>query len=299
VDTVSAETHCYRHTRRETLLRCQRCDRYICTDCMREAPVGFRCPDCVKSENRAIRQARTVFGGKVSGRTMVTFALIALNVVAYVAELVHPGLVGRFDDSGTMLLGPDGEYYVDDGGPYDGYEQIGVLHGEWYRLITSAFLHSLPGSNAYGVLHIIFNMFWIWRLGRFLEERLGGARFLALYLVAALGGSALFVLLAPTSSAIGASGAGFGLAAAYYVLTRKLHEQAYDRNQILLYFVISMVLTAGSTAWQGHLGGLLAGGAAALGIAYAPRRHRGLWQAAALAGVALLCIVPVVALALR
>ena len=294
MDTVDAETVCYRHPKRETFVRCSRCDRYICSDCMREAPVGQRCPECVKGDSRTVRQARTVFGGKPAATPWATYTIIVLNVLAYVAELVHPAIIDRFDNLGRGLLGADGQYYVDDGIFAPAYQPIGVLHGEWWRLITSAFLHQEPG-NGFGITHILFNMMWIWILGRFLEGQLGRVRYLAVYLLAAVGGSALAVLIDPDQAGLGASGAGFGLAAAYFVLTRKLHEYPIARNQLLISFVLWMVLAAGFTSWQGHLGGLLTGGAAAIAIAYAPRRNREAVQAVALGAIAVLMVVALVA----
>lgn len=286
MDTVHAETVCYRHPRRGTYVRCSRCDRFICADCMREAPVGQRCPECVKGENKTVRRSRTVFGGRTVTVPWLTYALIALNVVAYLVELIHPAVIDRFDSLGVGLLGPDGQYYVDDGVPEPGFRPAGALHGEWYRLITSAFLHQLPGGSGFGLTHIAFNMLWVWILGRFLEERLGRIRYAALYLLCALGASTLVVLVDPGQAAIGASGAGFGLAAAYFVVTRKLHEHPVDRNQLIVTFVLWLVLAAGFTSWEGHLGGLLTGAALAAGLAYAPRRHRTAVQAATVAAVA-------------
>ncbi|WP_232050508.1 rhomboid family intramembrane serine protease [Actinoplanes sp. OR16] len=218
-----------------------------------------------------------------------TYALMASNVAAYLIELIDPSVIDRFDNLGVALLGPDGGYYVDDGKPYLGYEPAGVLNGEWYRLLTSAFLHSLPGQNVFGVLHLVLNLYWMWQLGRTLEERLGVTRYLAVYLLAALGGSVLGVLVDPSQPAMGASGAGFGLAGAYFVLSRRLHERRYERNRLLIMCVLWMVLTAGFTSWEGHLGGLLTGAAAAGIIAVSGRGHP-IRQAAALIGLGVVLI---------
>ncbi|SBT43889.1 rhomboid family intramembrane serine protease [Micromonospora auratinigra] len=285
-----ATTTCYRHPKRATLLRCTRCERPICPDCMREAPVGHRCPDCVRTESRTVRQGRTVFGGRVSARPVVTYALIALVVLAYLVELARPSIVDQFDSLGTGLVDDAGQFYVDQGGPYPGLHHVGIAHGEWYRLITSAFLHSLPAQGVLGILHVVFNLYWIWVLGRIVEERLGGARFLAVYLLAALGGSVLGFLVDPYGAAIGASGAVYGLAGCYVVLTRKLHHHPIDPKQVIIPFVIWMVFSAGWTSWEGHLGGLLAGGVAGLGVAYAPARRRTLVQVVVLVGLAVLLL---------
>jgi membrane associated rhomboid family serine protease len=295
VETVGAETTCYRHPRRETFVRCSRCDRFICSDCMREAPVGQRCPECVKGENRTVRQARTIFGAPAGVATAyATYSIIAVNLLGYVFELIQPAIVGRFDTLGTGLVDSAGRYYVDNGA-YPGYAEIGVLHGEVWRLFTGAFLHELPGGSGFGLTHIVFNLMWIFTLGVFLERELGWARFLAVYLIAALGGGAFEVIIDPHQAAIGASGAGFGLAAAYFVVTRKLHHYPIDRNRLLFTFVLWMVFAAGFTSWQGHLGGLLTGAVVALGIAYAPRKHQTPAQVIVLASVTLVLIVAIVA----
>ncbi|MFI5890709.1 rhomboid family intramembrane serine protease [Actinoplanes sp. NPDC051513] len=264
---------------------------------MQEAPVGQRCPDCVKGENKTVRQARTIFGATVSsGATAyVMYTIIALNVIAYVIEVAHPAVINRFDVFGTGLVDAAGRYYVDDGVPAPGYELIGVLHGEWWRLFTGAFLHKLPGASGLGLTHIAFNLMWIAMLGVFLERQLGRLRFLAVYLISALGSSAFVVIIDPHQGAIGASGAGFGMAAAYFVITRKLHEHPIDRNRLLLTSVLWLVLAAGFTSWQGHLGGLVAGAVVALGLAYAPRRGRDGTQAIVLALVTLVLIAAIVA----
>jgi membrane associated rhomboid family serine protease len=194
------------------------------------------------------------------------------------------------------LIDSAGRYYVDDG-TYPGYREIGVLHGEVWRLFTGAFLHQLPG-NGFGITHIAFNLMWIFTLGVFLERQLGWARFLAVYLIATLGSSAFVVIIDPHQGAIGASGAGFGLAAAYFVVTRKLHSYPIDRNQLIIGSLLWLVLAAGITSWQGHLGGLLTGAVVAVALAYAPRRHREWAQAAALAAVAALLVAAVVAKAI-
>jgi len=295
VDSADIETSCYKHSNRATAVQCTRCDKYICPDCMREAPVGFRCPDCVKTENKTVRQARTLFGGKPVHTPWATYTLILLNVLAYLAELVDPKIIDRFDVIGVTLRGSDGAYYVADGTRYAGFEPAGVAHGEWWRLFTGAFLHELPGSSGLGLTHILFNMIWLWTLGRVLEDRLGRLRFLAIFFVGALGSSVMIVALDPTGGAIGESGAGFALVAAYYILSRRLHELPLDPRQLIIGTVLWLVLSAGFASWQGHLGGLLAGGAAALGIVFAPRARRTAWQAAALGGVTLVLVLLLVA----
>ncbi len=143
-------------------MRCTRCDRYICPDCMRDAAVGQQCVECVREGNRTIRQGRTVFGGKVSVTPWATYVLIAVNVLVYLGELAKPDLADKLGSLGVGLIGPDGAMYAADGGTYAGFESVGVAYGEWYRLITSAFVHLLPTEGGFGILHIVLNMWWLW-----------------------------------------------------------------------------------------------------------------------------------------
>lgn len=289
-------TTCYRHPKRETYVRCTRCDRHICPDCMREAAVGHQCPECVKEGNKSIRQARTVFGGRVAtaGAPVVTQILIALNILAYLGELVRSDIVDRFDALGQGLVGPDGMAYVYDGSAYPGFEAVGIAHGEWYRLITSAFLHQPPGQGTFGILHILLNMYSLWTLGRVVEGQLGRIRFIALYLLSALGGSVLVYLIAPHSSAVGASGAIFGLGAAYFVFSKRLDYDPLGGRQLIIGLLVWMAVSAAVTSWQGHLGGLLTGGAVGLVFAYAPGRRRALWQSAGAVALLLVLVALVV-----
>ncbi|MFB6872585.1 rhomboid family intramembrane serine protease [Streptomyces sp. NPDC056323] len=292
----AAVTTCYRHPSYETYVSCTRCERFICPDCMREAAVGHHCVDCVKEGQRSIRQARTVFGGAVSRSAVpiVTYVLIGLNIAAYLGELVSPGIVDRFAMLGAGLNGPDGEHYVYEGGDFPGFDVVGVVGGEWYRLMTGAFLHLPPGGSSFGslpfgVLHILFNMYALWNLGRVVEEQLGRARYLALYLLSALGGSVLVYLIAPFDGTVGASGAIFGLGAAFYVINRRLGRDMRAVNRFMAGFLIWMVISAGFASWQGHLGGLLTGGIVTVAYAYAPAKRRTVVQAAA--GVVLFAVL--------
>jgi membrane associated rhomboid family serine protease len=255
---------CYRHPGRETYVSCVRCGRPACPDCLRDASVGSQCVDCVREGNRTTRVPGGTFGGRVpSGTPVVTWTLVGLNVVLFLIELAHQQLatdwamVGRFP--------PD----------------LGVAYGQWYRLITAAFLPP-PGLNSSGILDIAFNMWALVIVGPALERQFGRVRYVAVYLVSAIGGSVLFYLLAiPTASALGASGAIFGLFAAWFVLSRKLRV---DSRQVVTLIVLNLVISfvfRGSIAWQAHVGGLIAGGLLTAAYAWAPRRNRALVQAGA------------------
>ncbi|MEV7217337.1 rhomboid family intramembrane serine protease [Kitasatospora cineracea] len=283
---------CFRHPDRESYVRCTRCDRNACPDCRREAAVGYQCVECVKSGHRSTRPARTAFGGRITARPYATVALIALNVAAYLVELVRPETLDRFGVLGSGVLAPPADY---DPATYVPHLS-GIAHGEWERLLTGAFLHLGPTTWPMGILHIVFNMYWLWNLGRVVEDRLGVLRFLALYLLSALGSSAMIYWLAPHSLAVGASGAVFGLAGGYWVLSRRQGYDPLGGNQMMITLVLWMVLSAGFASWQGHLGGLLTGLAAGAALGYAPRQQRGLVQAINLAAVlAVLAVVIVIA----
>ncbi len=277
MDSESTVTTCYRHPAVESHVRCTRCERFICPDCMREAPVGHQCPECVKEGARSVRQARTIAGGRVSATPVVTYALFALNVVAYLAEVVRPEIVDRFSMLGARLVGPEGGYYPAEGTHFvfGTLRTEGVAGGEWERMLTGAFLHVSPFEGTFGILHITVNMVALWQLGRVVELMLGRLRFVVLYLLSALGGSvAQLVLADPGQSSVGASGAVFGVAAAYYVLHRRLGADMAAVNRFMVLLLVWLVVSAGLTSWQGHLGGLLTGGAVSLAFAYAPRDGR-------------------------
>ncbi|NDK24283.1 rhomboid family intramembrane serine protease [Streptomyces sp. TR1341] len=275
----SAVTTCFRHPQVESYVRCTRCDRFICPSCMREASVGHQCVDCVKEGARSIRQARTVFGGRIAAVPLVTYVLVGLNVVAYLVELARPSFEYRFAMLGTTPAG---------------YVPEGVAHGDWYRLLTGAFLHLTPGEGTFGITHILFNMVALWNIGRVVETQLGRVRYLALYLLSALGGSVLELLLIPESYTVGASGAIFGLGAAYWVMGRRLGHDMREVNRYMAGLLLWLVISAGLTSWQGHLGGLLAGAVVTLAYAYAPRDQR---RALVQAGVCAALLVLLVALA--
>ncbi|MFF2526280.1 rhomboid family intramembrane serine protease [Streptomyces liangshanensis] len=291
----AAVTTCYRHPTYECYVRCTRCDRYICPDCMREAAVGHHCVECVREGQRSIRRPRTVFGGQVSGYAapVVTIALIAINVLCYLGELARPDLVDRFGMLGAASVAPDGTWYL--WGPeFPELRTVGVVGGEWYRLVTGAFLHKSPADGSFWIMHIVVNMFSLWTLGRFAEEQLGRVRYLTVYLLSAVGSSVLVYLISPQDTTVGASGALFGLAAAFYVTHRRLGHDMAPVNRFMAGFLIWMVISAGFTSWEGHLGGLLTGGAVTLALAYSPARNRTALQVVAGAGTLAVLLVLVV-----
>lgn len=195
---------CYRHPGRRTYVRCTRCDRYICGECMRVGPVGHQCAECVREGARAVRQPRTPFGGRQRSATpVVTYTLISLNALVFVMQVTVMGLERQ------LALWPPA-----------------VASGQTYRLVTSAFLH-------YGAMHLLLNMWALYVVGPPLEMWLGRLRFGALYAVSALGGSVLVYLIAPLNTATaGASGAVFGLFGATFMVARRLHLDRAHRDQL-------------------------------------------------------------------
>ena len=245
--TEQPEPVCYRHPDRPTWIRCARCDRPICPECMTPAPVGFQCPECVAAGQAAVRESRTVFGGKLTSRSTVTITLIAIDAVIFGLQF----LVGIDAVAADWGLWPAAV----------------AVNDEWYRLLTSAFLH---GS----LLHLGFNMYVLYVLGPPLERLLGHARFLVLYLIAGLGGAvASFAFSGINSVSVGASGAIFGLMGALVVAGRHLRT---DITQVLVLIGINIVIgfIAPGIDWRAHLGGLLTGAAVAFVFSKAPQGAR-------------------------
>jgi membrane associated rhomboid family serine protease len=244
------EQRCYRHPDRPAHVQCMRCRRYICPECMLDAAVGHQCAECVRDGARSVRKPRTAGGGRLRSTTtpVVTYALIAINVLAFIAQTASSQMEADF-----VMWSP------------------AVANGELYRLLTSAFLHS-------GITHILFNMFALFVVGPPLEIWLGRLRFGALYLLSALGGSVLIYLFSPMNvPTLGASGAVFGLFAATFVVARKVNV---DIRWVVIMIVINLVITftVPSISWQGHVGGLVTGGLVAFAYAYAPAKSRNVVQ---------------------
>ncbi|MET8154010.1 rhomboid family intramembrane serine protease [Actinoplanes sp. NPDC049668] len=277
---------CYRHPSKETYVRCTRCERPICPDCMNEASVGHQCPECVAEGRRTQRPARTAFGGSAAGRAgTATRVLIGINVVMMVFSIISGGSSAVAGGGWGGLLGgstPLTEWGAVLGeavyGPVGDLAVHGIAHGEWYRLFTAMFLH-------YGVLHLLMNMYALWFLGRDIERALGPLRFVGLYLLAGLGGNvAAYLFSAPNAMTAGASTAVFGLMSAIFVLLKRLNLSIAP---ILPVIVINVIFTfvASNISVAGHLGGLAVGGAVAAVMAYAPRERRNLVQGAGCAGI--------------
>lgn len=273
---------CYRHPGREANIRCQRCSRPICPDCMRDASVGFQCPECVKEGAKTTRSARAAYGGARSANPATTsFVLIGINLAVWVAVLAtgwkDSPLILRLAQSTRGLC----ESAADPTGIYraaseqacltntsgDGRWVHGVSDGAYWQLLTSSFMHV-------EIWHIAANMLALYSLGPQIESVLGRARFLALYLVSGLAGSALVYWSSSESGySLGASGAIYGLFAALAVIVYKIGGDLRTVGGLLL---INVVITYAipNISWQAHLGGFLGGLAVTAMIVYAPRGPR-------------------------
>jgi membrane associated rhomboid family serine protease len=219
---------------------------------MRSAAVGHQCVECAQAGAKTVRQPRGNFGGRLGSDTPVlSYALIGLNVLAFIAQIVPAG-----PERELVLWSP------------------AVADGQLYRLLTSAFLH-------YGVMHLLLNMWALYVVGPALETVLGRLRFGALYALSALGGSVSVYLLAPLNTATaGASGAVFGLFGSAFVVAKRLR---LDVRWLAAVIIANLVFTftVPNISWQGHVGGLITGTVVALAYLYAPRERRTLVQGAA------------------
>ncbi|MFS0885836.1 rhomboid family intramembrane serine protease [Aeromicrobium sp. 179-A 4D2 NHS] len=250
---------CYRHPERPAYIQCQRCSRYICPEDMREASVGFQCPECVAQGRANVRQPRTLAGGAISANAgVVTLVIIAVNVAAHLVVMATGGVGNsKVFDTGAML-----GFAVYDGAPH------GVAYGEYWRLLTAAFLHG-------GLLHLAFNMYALYLFGPFVEETLGRWRYIATYVTLAIGSSVfVYVLTDYRVPTIGASGAVFGLFGLALIFLIRTKQNI--TGMLVLLAINGFVSLGQNVSWQGHLGGFLTGLALGLVFAYAPRERRGL-----------------------
>ncbi len=237
------------------------------------ASVGHQCPECVAEGRRSQRPALTHFGGSQIGiQGYVTKILIFLNVAVFV--------IGAVAFGGSVFGGARGLIYL--GGVVGPSFQVvgdptiytGIDDGAYYRLFSAMFLHV-------GIIHLALNMYALWVLGRSLEAALGPIRFGALYLLSGLGGNVACYIFSPNVPSVGASTSIYGLFAAYFLVLKRLGR---DATSVIPIIVINIVLTftIPGISIAGHLGGLVTGAVAGLGLAYAPRQNRTLIQSMAL-----------------
>ncbi|MCU4183075.1 rhomboid family intramembrane serine protease [Acidiferrimicrobium sp. IK] len=282
--SLGVDSFCYQHPDRIAGGRCGRCHRPICPECMREAgtapagrsaPASWSCERCASGEPPPApaprwRPRRAAAAGTrrrtpalgTSRLTPVVMAIIAVNVLVYLGTAHDQASVdARFD----ML-------------------PLAIANGQWYRLVTAAFLHLNVG-------HIFFNMVTLAIIGPAVETALGRVRFLALYLLAALGGSIASYLLGPLlTQSVGASGAIFGVMGAYLVLARR---SGNETRTVLALIAINLVIGFAEPGidWRAHIGGLATSMVVAYGFSRAAELRR---QAVRLGEVATVVVTAVV-----
>ena len=270
---------CYRHPDRETGVSCSNCGRPICPDCMTPTPVGMRCPECARQRTKVTTGTQS-FGR--SNAAPATYALMVINVIAFLVQIGG-------GEGGLSSIGSIGRDY--------GLVPALVADGDWYRVVTAAFLHAGP-------LHLAFNMFALYILGTFLEPVIGTPRFVAIYFASLLAGSFGVVVLEPDSLVVtvGASGAVFGLFAAAFVLARgRGMEQVASQLGFLIIINLAFTFGVSNISIGGHIGGLIGGAVCALAIiagdrgAFGPRRIPA--ELAIIAAIGIVCGIAAVALA--
>ena len=259
---------CYRHPSRETGVSCSSCGRPICPDCMTPTSVGMRCPECSRDRTK-VRTAGSI--GR--GRPVVTQALIAINVVAFLVELAG---------GATLSSGGGGTIWTN-----------GVLFGpsihinhEYWRLVTGGFLHD-------GFLHILINMVSLYFVGMVLEPAIGHVNFGAVYFASLLAGSFGALLFQPDVPTVGASGAIFGIFGALIIVAYHRGIPIWQSGLgFVLVFNLLFSFTASGISIGGHLGGLVAGLICGEMIVQWTERRR--MPRLALAGIAAVGIVSVI-----
>jgi len=230
---------CYRHPDRQTYLSCSTCGRPICPDCSYDAPVGQKCPECLKDAGaQRVVNARTLNRGPSFQTSPVVFSLIIINVAIFVVGLLNSEVEGEL-----LYNYASHPFFIE--------------QGEWWRGLTSAFLHA-------GTMHILFNMYFLYIFGPRLEQQVGSITFSGLYLASAAGGSLASYLSGPEGWSVGASGALFGLFGAWiYAAYRQRGSAAGSAmfNQLGAILLINMAIPffIPNIDWRAHLGGLVTG----------------------------------------
>jgi membrane associated rhomboid family serine protease len=238
------DDYCYRHPDRLSFVLCERCGRTICLECQHHQDGHVYCPDDAlarvtqlssarAARSRRVRRPSRMFAWVTTETPIVTYTVLALLVILFLADQISRGLVSHH-----LSVFPTGTAGLD------------VLHQPW-TLLTSMVL-------AGGILGLLFNGYTNFILGRQLERFFGRQKFIVLYLISGFGASVFALLLDGwVTSAIGAV---FGLVGATVILARRM-----GGNQVLLYVTcaVSLVFAILFGSWQAAIGGLLAGGATA------------------------------------
>src|SRR3954447_1907619 len=238
---MSDVQHCYRHPGRETRVSCSECGRPICEECMNFAPVGIRCPE--HANIGAVRQSpqRTLQNIERATKALqapATMVLIALNVGIYIVTAAQGG--------GINL--PGGALFSQ-----WALQGASVANGDWWRLVGAMFLH---GS----IFHLLFNMLALYWLGTIIEQALGTPRFLLVYFVSGLAGSAGALWFSTAFDVtVGASGAIFGLIGALLILEYLATGSLMGQAMVLILVNLAFTFAVPGISIGGHLGGLAGG----------------------------------------
>ena len=263
---ADAANYCYRHPDRQSFVLCQRCGRTICGQCQTPAAVGVHCPECVREAQASAPRVQPRVMGSIrsasrGGAPVVTYGLIGVSVLVYLAQVLTGGVVS----SAFSYFAP-------------------IALTEPWRIVTSMFTH---GS----VLHILFNMYALYIFGAQLERTLGRARYAALYFISGLGGAAAVTLLSPTTPVVGASGAIFGLMAAFFVIARSLGGSNGVQLLVLLGINLAIGFVSPNISWQAHLGGLVVGALVAFLFTKTRHRSKARLQTAGLVAIGAVCLL--------
>jgi membrane associated rhomboid family serine protease len=245
--------YCYRHPNRETGVSCSECGRGICPDCMVFAPVGIRCPEHAGKVQGASRVTQSARRLSYEGQgALVTKILIGINVLVFLINLAQGSSLTQV--SGSLFV--KGALYVPGG----------LDQGEWWRLITAAFLHA-------SLIHLAFNMLVLWFVGAPVEQAIGRGRFLAIYIVSGLAGSAGAIIFSPNVVTVGASGAIFGILGAALVL--EAQKNYVLGGQALGLIAVNLIFTFAipNISIGGHVGGLIGGALSMLALSRLGRTH--------------------------
>jgi membrane associated rhomboid family serine protease len=269
-DDTPALPACVRHPDRPTGLRCSRCDRPACPECLRPASVGQHCVDCLAEGRRTVRRPVTISGARADRKPVMVSVLIAVNVVIFAITAVQAHSVTNLEPSPL-------------------FEQwslfpIATRNGYWYQLITAGFLHINP-------IHIAMNMIALWVIGRDMERILGPGRFTAVYLIGLLGGDVDVLLFGQVNGVtVGASGAVFALMGGLLVVVYRLK---LNPGQVIGMIAINLVISVAipGISLLGHVGGLVTGGLLTAALVFAPAERRTMWQVGGAAAMLLLLVV--------
>jgi membrane associated rhomboid family serine protease len=269
--------YCYRHPDRETGLSCSDCGRPVCADCANFGPVGIRCPDhaSVRPRSPAARvKPRPVLRAPGfalgTNRAPVTYTLIAVNLLIYVIGASQS--INGISQPGSSIARQGSLYnHMVLFGPW-------VSHNGWYRLVTAMFLHE-------NLLHIGFNMYALWAIGRVVEQYLGTVRYLGLYFVSGLAGSAGALLQTPLQPVLGASGAIFGILGAMMILEWQVTGSLAGQAAALVAINLGISFIIPGISWGGHVGGLIGGVLVMLAYAHWGERGRAQYGQLGLGGI--------------